>query len=132
MEDSLQKGQRVRVHLVTTVKPTYSDMQDFYVSMKEAGYHATMPSAVQVNNYSVTSFELIKGSPLFALLIPLIPVVITGALIAYSINQVSNIANSVLPVFLVVGGVGIAIAVIAGYSPHGYQVVRGVTGYAST
>ena len=112
---------------MTIVAPSQQIINDFHQTLADNGFHTTYPIVNQFSDHAVMTFDMKKGSPIFIALIGLLPTVITGALIFYAVNQISNISQSVLPVLLTVGGIGIAIAAIAGYSPHAYKSVEAVS-----
>ncbi|MBU0847580.1 hypothetical protein KKH23_10380, partial [Patescibacteria group bacterium] len=81
--------------------------------MVSIGFHTTRPVSKIVEGLPVVEMTLRKGSPQWAMLIPLIPTLIIGGLIAFGITRIESISKAILPLTLVaIGGVVILAGVL--------------------
>ena len=113
MEDSMEMGQKARITFCTEALPTEDALAVMYVDMLEIGCHLTLPTARMVGGIPTTEFVLKKGSPAWALILPLIvPVLILG-LITFGIFRLESITKSLMPIILIAGGLTIVLAVLA-------------------
>lgn len=113
MERSLASGQQARIQLLTSVMPTQDELDSFFADMRTVGFHTSRPVAKLVKGIPSTEFTLRKGSPVWSLLIPLIPVAIIGGLIVFGITRIETISKALFPLLLVtVGGIVITVALL--------------------
>jgi len=112
MEDSLELGDKARLELATYKLPTQDDLGSMWADMLASGFHTSKPTARVVDGVPLTSMVLTKGSPAWAALIPLLPVIITGALVAFGLAKIETIAKAITPLALILvsGAVIIALA----------------------
>lgn len=112
MESSIEVGQSVRITICTEALPSDEVLDNLYYGMIAAGCHVSKPVAGIIEDISTTQFVLQKGSPAWAVLVPLIvPLAIIG-LITFGILKIETIVKALLPlVAIIVGGV-IFLAVI--------------------
>ena len=104
MEDSLELGGKARLELATYELPTQDNLDSMWADILASGFHASKPTARIVDGVPLTSMVLTKGSPQWAILIPLIvPIAIIG-LIAFGITKIETITKSLLPLILAAGG----------------------------
>lgn len=112
MEDSLDIGEKARLDLATYDLPLQHDLDTMWLEMVTSGLHVSRPTAKIVDGIPLTSMVLTKGSPAWALIIPLIiPIAIVG-LIAFGITKLETITKALLPLVLATGGflvIGIAL-----------------------
>jgi len=113
MEASLPVGGRTQVELCTEILPAQDAIEEFYTHATDNGFHMSRPQTKIIGGVPTTSFVLIKGSPEWAALITFIPVIITGALVAFGLARIETIAKAITPLALILvsGAVIIAIAV---------------------
>ncbi len=105
MEASLPVGDHASIEFVTRSLPTEEDLAVLHAHLIANGHHATMPTSTLVRGMPVIQMTLTKGSPLFALLVPLLPLVITGGLIVFGITRLERITKALMPLILAGGGV---------------------------
>lgn len=104
MERSLQLGEKATLELATEALPTDEDLENFYLDMLTAGFHVSKPVAKIVEGIPVTKMVLQKGSPQWALLIPMIPTILIVGLITFGIAKLEEISRALLPLILATGG----------------------------
>jgi len=97
--------------LCTTELPSDKMLDDMYRAMIAAGHHVTRPIAKIEEGIPVTEFNIKKGSPVLALIVPLLVPVFTIGLIAWGIIKINDITKAILPIVLVL--IGGTVAVVA-------------------
>ena len=114
MEASLPTGGRARVQLCSSELPSQGELDTFYQKMLAIGCHVTRPTATIIGMAPTTEFILTKGSPAWALIIPLIvPILIIG-LVTFGIFKLESITKTVVTLLLVTfGGVILTAAILA-------------------
>lgn len=106
VEDSLPSGGQAKLELCTESSPTDEDLAVFYLSLVANGFHTSYPETSIVGGIPTTSIILEKGSPQWAMLIPLLIPALTIGLIAFGITKVETLSKAILPLLLVaVGGI---------------------------
>lgn len=115
MESSIDVGQKVRVQICTEALPAHEDLENLYWGMKASGCHASKPAARLIEGIHTTEFVLQKGSPAWAVIVPLIvPLAIIG-LITFGLVRIETIARALLPLMgLTVGGLIILAVALRG------------------
>jgi len=110
METSLSKGGQAKVSLYTENLPTDEDLAQLFLDATAAGFHMEYPRARVESGVATTEIILTKGSPQWALLVPLIPTLFIVGLIAFGITHIEAIGRTLLPIFItaVVGLIAIA------------------------
>jgi len=109
LEDSIAIGEAAYVTLVSTNGITMSEVDALDAKLAENGFHLVDKIAIiNKGDLCALSIPLRKGSPQWALLVPLIPVLFIGGLIAFSIVKIGDITRAILPVIIAVGVFGIA------------------------
>ncbi|GAI94966.1 unnamed protein product [marine sediment metagenome] len=113
MEESLPEGGKAKLEICTEALPTEEDLATAYLNMAGAGFHTSYPSARIVQGVPTTQFSLQKGSPQWALLIPLLPTALIVGLIAFGLVRIEEISKALLPLMITgaVGLVGVALIV---------------------
>jgi hypothetical protein len=109
MEDSISRGEKAALQIVSQEAPTIQELNEAYNNLIASGFHITRPVTCIMDGLPVTEMVLTKGSPQWALLIPLIPTVMIVGLIAFGIIKIETITNALVPILLIGGGVAIAI-----------------------
>lgn len=113
MERSINYGQKARVQLLTRTRPSQGDLNDLHAQMVSSGFHSSRPVGKIVKGIPCTEITLRKGSPVWAMLIPLIPTAIIGGLIAFGITRIETITKALLPLMLVtVGGMIVLVGLL--------------------
>lgn len=110
-DNALSEGETMALQLCTEQLPDSQTLNAFYNTLLTEGFHVSKPVGEIIDGVATTSFTMRKGSPLFALLVPLIPVVIIGGLIAFGIFNIQSITKALLPIILVVVGGVVLISV---------------------
>jgi hypothetical protein len=110
MEDSMKKGEWAKVRICTTSLPTPEELELAGINMALAGFHVSEPETKVIDGISTVTFAVRKGSPEWALLIPIIVPILTIGLITFGIFRIETITKNLLPILLVVGGVVIVTA----------------------
>ena len=114
MEDSMDVGEKARITICTEGLPTDEDLATMYLEMMAMGCHLSYPTAQVVEGVPTTEFVLQKGSPVWALIIPLLVPLFTIGLITFGITKIETIAKALVPIILItVGGLIILAAVLA-------------------
>ena len=108
MEEAIPLGAKVKVDLFTELMPTEVDLAESFLNMTAAGAHVSYPTAVLVDGVPTTSFNMEKGSPAFALAIPLIVPLLTIGLIFFAVTKIETISKALFPI-LVLGLTGVVI-----------------------
>lgn len=108
MEEAIPLGAKVKVDLFTERMPTEVDLAESFLKMTAAGAHVSYPTAVLVDGVPTTSFNMEKGSPAFALAIPLIVPLLTIGLIFFAVTKIETISKALFPI-LVLGLTGVVI-----------------------
>jgi len=108
MEEAIPLGAKVKVDLFTERMPTEVDLAESFLKMAAAGAHVSYPTAVLVDGVPTTSFNMEKGSPAFALAIPLIVPLLTIGLIFFAVTKIETISKALFPI-LVLGLTGVVI-----------------------
>lgn len=105
MDYNMQKGESVKVEMVLDTIPTQPDLDLMYKSMVASGAHVTKPKIGIDGGLPVVTFNMRKGSPLLGMIVPIIPIVIIGALVTFGIFRIESISKALLPLLLtIVGG----------------------------
>ncbi|MBA7607051.1 hypothetical protein ES703_14203 [subsurface metagenome] len=112
VESTLEVGEKACLAICTEALPTEDELDDLYLGMLAGGFHAYRPTARVIDGIPTTTLVLQKGSPSFAVIIPLlVPLFIIG-LIAFGIVQIEAISKALLPL-MITGAVGlVAVALI--------------------
>lgn len=114
MEASINYGESVRVTLCTEALLDSTQLNEMYLGMLSTGHHVSNPTATVINGIATTEFTLLKGSPQWQLLIPVLIPVFTIGLVAWGIAKIESIAKALMPIILVsVGGLIILAAVLS-------------------
>jgi len=106
MEDSLAKGSKAKLELCTENMPSDEDLDELFRSATAAGFHLSHPTAKRINGVATTELVLTKGSPQWALLIPLIPTALIVGLVAFGLVRIEEISKALLPL-MITGAVGL-------------------------
>jgi len=113
MEDSIDYGRKAKLQLITSQMPTREDLDSFYTNLAAIGFHTSKPMAKMVDGIPCTELVIRKGSPAWAMLIPLIPTVIIGGLVAFGLVKIESITKAIMPLVLVtLGGLIILAGVV--------------------
>lgn len=104
MEDSLDYGEKAKLQIVSIEPPTKQELEEAYENLILAGFHISHPVVKVENGIPLTEIVLRKGSPVWALLIPLIPTIMVGGLIAFGIVKIEAITKAIMPILLIGGG----------------------------
>ncbi len=113
VESTMEVGEKARLAICTEALPTEDELDDLYLGMLANGFHAYQPKAQIIDGVPTTKLVLQKGSPSFAVILPLlVPLFIIG-LIAFGIVQIEAIGKALLPLFITgaVGLVGLALII---------------------
>jgi len=113
MESAMEVGGKACLTICTEDLPTEDELDDLYLGMLANGFHAYRPKARVISGIPTTKLVLQKGSPSFAVIVPLlVPLFIIG-LIAFGIVQIEAIGKALLPLFITgaVGLVGLALII---------------------
>jgi len=112
MESTMNVGEKACLAICTEALPTEDELYDLYLGMLANGFHAYRPTSRVIEGIPTTELILQKGSPSFAVIVPLlVPLFIIG-LIAFGIVQIEAISKALLPL-MIVGAVGlVAVALI--------------------
>jgi len=112
VEDSLPVGGKALLRICSTSIPTEQELMDMYYDATLHGFHLEYPKSMLVDDFAVTQITLQKGSPQWAMLIPLIPIVLIVGIIAFGIVRIEAISKALLPL-IIAGAVGlVAVALI--------------------
>lgn len=113
MESSLKIGERALLELYTETLPTDVELAELYLNASAAGFHIKFPTAQIKEGVPTTDIILTKGSPVWAALIPLIPTLLIGGLVAFGLTRIETISKALMPLILTaVGGLIILVAVL--------------------
>jgi len=113
MESTMEVGGKACLTICTEDLPTKDELDDLYLGMIAGGFHAYRPTARVIDGIPTTQLVLQKGSPSFAIIVPLlIPLFIIG-LIAFGIVQIEAISKALLPLMITgaVGMIGLALII---------------------
>ena len=113
VESTMEVGGKARLAICTEDLPTKDELDDLYLGMIAGGFHAYRPTARVIDGIPTTQLVLQKGSPSFAIIVPLlIPLFIIG-LIAFGIVQIEAISKALLPLMITgaVGMIGLALII---------------------
>jgi len=112
VESTMEVGEKACLAICTEDLPTKDELDDLYLGMLANGFHAYRPTARVISGIPTTELVLQKGSPSFAVIVPLlVPLFIIG-LIAFGIVQIEAIGKALLPL-MITGAVGlVALALI--------------------
>ena len=112
MESTMEVEGKACLAICTEALPTEDELEDLYLGMIASGFHDYRPTARVINGVPTTELVLQKGSPSFAVIVPLlVPLFIIG-LIAFGIVQIEAIGKALLPL-MIAGTVGVvALALI--------------------
>ena len=112
VESTMEVGGKASLTICTEDLPTEDELDDLYLGMLANGFHAYRPKTRVIDGIHTTTLVLQKGSPSFAVIVPLlVPLFIVG-LIAFGIVQIEAIGKALLPL-MITGAVGlVAVALI--------------------
>ena len=113
VESTMEVGGKACLTICTEDLPTEDELDDLYLGMLANDFHAYRPKAQIIDGIPTTKLVLQKGSPSFAIIVPLlVPLFIIG-LIAFGIVQIEAIGKALLPLFITgaVGLVGLALII---------------------
>lgn len=113
VESTMEVGGKASLTICTEDLPTEDALDDLYLGMLANDFHAYRPTARVIDGVPTTTLVLQKGSPAFAVIIPLlVPLFIIG-LIAFGIVQIEAIGKALLPLFITgaIGLVGLALII---------------------
>ncbi len=113
VESTMEVGGKACLTICTEDLPTKDELDDLYLGMIAGGFHAYRPTARVIDGIPTTQLVLQKGSPSFAIIVPLlIPLFIIG-LIAFGIVQIEAISKALLPLMITgaVGMIGLALII---------------------
>lgn len=114
MEGSMDVGEKAQITLCTKAIPTDEDLAMMYLGMVSKGCHLSYPTAHVTGGIPATEFVLQKGSPAWALIIPILVPLFTVGLVAFGITKIETITKALVPIILIsVGGLIILAAVLA-------------------
>ncbi|GAI90826.1 unnamed protein product, partial [marine sediment metagenome] len=92
--------------------PTEDELDDLYLGMLANGFHAYRPTARVIDGIPTTELVLQKGSPSFAVIVPLLVPLFVIGLIAFGLVRIEAIGKALLPL-MITGAVGlVAVALI--------------------
>jgi len=112
MESTMKVGEKARLAICTEDLPTEDELDDLYLGMIAGGFHAYHPTARVIDGIPTTQLVLQKGSPSFAIIVPLLVPLFTIGLIAFGLVRIEAISKALLPL-MIVGAVGlVAVALI--------------------
>jgi len=108
MESNLAIGQAAVISLVGTNHLTQEGLTKFRADIEAGGFHLAgkLSQTKQGEVYEV-KIPLKKGSPQWALLVPMIPLVILAGLIVFGIMSLGAITKAILPLIIAIGGFSI-------------------------
>ena len=113
VEDSIQYGEYAQVNLHLRELPPETDAENFYQDALDAGFHLSNPQLYYDQGVPTMSFNVRKGSPIWAALIPIIPTIVIAGLVAFGIVQGESISKAIMPILLTaVGGAVLVIALL--------------------
>ena len=114
MESSIDYGGKARVTLCTEALPDEAQLADAYLGMLSTDHHVSYPTASIINGIPTTEFIIMKGSPFWPLIIPLIIPLFTIGLISFGITKIETITKALVPIILIsVGGIIVLAAVLS-------------------
>lgn len=126
MENSINYGRKAKLQLITDQMPTEADLDNFHAGLVRSGFHTSRPVARKVQGLPCTEIVIEKGSPTWAALIPLIPTIIIGGLVAFGLVRLETITKAIMPILLVtIGGVIILAGVLTRQSARPLREVVG-------
>ena len=108
MEQSIPLGAKVRVEIYTDRMPAEENLAEAFIRMTASGAHMSYPTTKLLGGVPTVSFELQKGSPAFALAIPLIVPLLTIGLIFFVVTKIETIAKALFPI-LILGVTGVVV-----------------------
>jgi len=108
MEEAIPLGAKVNVELCTDSMPTEADLAEAFLRMTASGAHVSYPAADIFEGIPTISFSMEKGSPAFALAIPLIVPLLTIGLIFFVVTKIETIARALFPI-LILGVAGVVV-----------------------
>ncbi len=112
VESTMEVGGKACLTICTEDLPTEDELDDLYLGMLANGFHAYRPTARVIDGIPTTRLVLQKGSPSFAVLVPLLVPLFVIGLIAFGIVKIEAIGKALLPL-MITGAVGlVAVALI--------------------
>ncbi len=124
IESTMKVGQKAKMFICTEALPTEDELYDLYLGMIASGFHAYQPTARIIEGIPTTELVLQKGSPSFAVIVPLlVPLLIIG-LIAFGIVRIEAISKALLPL-MIVGAVGLVAVALIVRKPAEKYIERG-------
>lgn len=124
VESTMKVGEKARLAICTEALPTEDELDDLYLGMIAGGFHAYRPTARVIDGIPTTQLVLQKGSPSFAVIVPLlVPLFIIG-LIAFGIVQIEAISKALLPL-MIAGAVGLVALALIVRRPAEKYIERG-------
>lgn len=114
MESSVNFGEKARVTFCTKALPDEILLAEMYLGIIATGHHVSYPTAAMINGIPTTEFVITKGSPVWALIIPILIPLFTIGLITFGITRIEAISKALVPIILIsVSGLIILAAVLA-------------------
>ncbi len=112
VESTMEVGEKACLAICTEDLPTEDELDDLYLGMIASGFHDYRPTARVIDGIPTTELVLQKGSPSFAIIIPLLVPLFTLGLIAFGLVRIEAISKALLPL-MITGAVGlVAVALI--------------------
>ena len=114
-EDSIELGKAATISLLGTNPLTQQELIEFRDNILANGFH--LDGRISQNTHGEVvevKIPLKKGSPVWALLIPLIPLAVIAGLVVFSIVSLDRIKNALLPIILAVGGLFVLVLIVKG------------------
>lgn len=113
VERQMNQGESATVMMVSSQPATQRDLDQFAYDVTAMGFHLAGPIMQSPANGGCSlSVPLIKGSPIFQMLLPLVPLIFVGGLLGYWIisgKATEFMKGAVIPLLLVAGGITIII-----------------------
>lgn len=130
MESSLNYGEKAKLSITSFELPNVQELNQFYYDLVSAGFHVSKPTVRIIQDLSMTEITLTKGSPIWPLLISMIPTIMIGSLVAFGIVKIEAITKALVPLLLIAGGVIIATIAAISASPRAAGVAERAAGVA--
>ena len=112
VESTMEVGEKACLTICTEDLPTEDELEDLYLGMLVSGFHDYRPTTQVIDGIPTTQLVLQKGSPSFAIIVPLLVPLFTIGLIAFGLVRIEAISKALLPL-MIVGAVGlVAVALI--------------------
>lgn len=124
MESTMEVGEKACLAICTEALPTEDELFDLYLGLIVSGFHDYRPTARLIDGIPTTELVLQKGSPEFALIIPLLVPLFTIGLIVFGIVRIEAISKALLPL-LICGTVGLVALALIVRRPAEKYIERG-------